>query len=82
MPEEPAVSVVVPTHSDRRWSSLLRTVESVRAQGPAEIVVVVDHNPALRRRARDVAERFSRHDSGAAFRALVESVCQGAAARA
>ncbi|MCA2214361.1 glycosyltransferase family 2 protein [Jidongwangia harbinensis] len=50
-PPHPAVSVVVPTHSEKRWSSLLRTIESVRPQQPAEIIVVVDHNPALRRRA-------------------------------
>jgi glucosyl-dolichyl phosphate glucuronosyltransferase len=50
----PSVSVVIPTHSEKRWSSLVRTVESVHAQEyvPAEIVVVVDHNPSLYRRVR------------------------------
>ena len=50
----PGVSVVIPTHTERRWQSLLRTVRSARTQRhtPAEVVVVVDHNPALLRRAR------------------------------
>ena len=50
----PAVSIVIPTHSDQRWNALVRTVASARSQtyAPAEIVVVVDHNPALYRRAR------------------------------
>ena len=50
----PAVSIVIPTHSEQRWSALVRTVASARAQSyqPAEIVVVVDHNPELYRRAR------------------------------
>jgi GT2 family glycosyltransferase len=50
----PAVSIVIPTHSDERWDSLVNTVSSARAQDykPAEIVVVVDHNSALYRRAR------------------------------
>ncbi len=49
----PAVSIVIPTHSEERWSSLVRTVACARSQiyPPAEIVVVVDHNPALYRRA-------------------------------
>jgi hypothetical protein len=47
------VSVVIPTHSEKRWSSLVRTVESARSQEhqPTEIVVVVDHNDALYKRA-------------------------------
>ncbi len=50
----PAVSVVIPTHSDDRWPSLVRTVASARSQTltPAEIVVVVDHNPSLWAMAR------------------------------
>jgi GT2 family glycosyltransferase len=50
----PAVSIVIPTHSEKRWNALVRTVASARSQtyAPAEIVVVVDHNPALFRRAR------------------------------
>ena len=50
----PAVSIVIPTHSEQRWSALVRTVASAKSQqyAPAEIVVVVDHNPALYLRAR------------------------------
>jgi GT2 family glycosyltransferase len=50
----PSVSIVIPTHSDQRWASLVRTVASARSQilTPAEIVIVVDHNPALYHRAR------------------------------
>ncbi len=47
------VSVVIPCYTERRWHLLVRAVESVRAQSPApaEIVVVVDHNPNLFARA-------------------------------
>ncbi|HET6529190.1 MAG TPA: glycosyltransferase family 2 protein [Actinoplanes sp.] len=50
----PEVSIVIPTHSEQRWASLVRTVACARSQlyTPAEIVVVVDHNPALYRQAR------------------------------
>ena len=50
----PDVSVVICAYSDRRWNDLVAAVTSVRAQSeePAEIVVVVDHNPALLTRAR------------------------------
>jgi GT2 family glycosyltransferase len=50
----PAVSIVIPTHDERRWSWLVRTVATARSQTlvPAEIVIVVDHNPALYRLAR------------------------------
>jgi GT2 family glycosyltransferase len=50
----PAVSIVIPTHAEDRWASLVRTVACAKSQiyTPAEIVVVVDHNPALYRRAR------------------------------
>ncbi|MGK5682113.1 glycosyltransferase [Actinoplanes sp. URMC 104] len=51
---DPDISVVVPTHSDHRWISLQRTVASAREQKvtPSEIIVVVDHNPALFERAK------------------------------
>ncbi|MDT4990798.1 MAG: glucosyl-dolichyl phosphate glucuronosyltransferase [Actinoplanes sp.] len=54
MKNHPSVSIVIPTHSENRWSLLVRTVASARSQeyAPAEIVVVVDHNPQLYRRAR------------------------------
>jgi len=50
----PSVSIVIPTHSEQRWSLLVRTIASAKSQEyPAEeIVVVVDHNPELYRRAR------------------------------
>ncbi|KUL23800.1 glycosyltransferase [Actinoplanes awajinensis] len=50
----PAVSVVIPTHTERRWASLTRTVRSAQSQTyPAvEVVVVVDHNPAMATRVR------------------------------
>jgi GT2 family glycosyltransferase len=50
----PSVSIVIPTHTEDRWSSLVRTVACAKSQiyTPAEIVVVVDHNPTLYRRAR------------------------------
>jgi glucosyl-dolichyl phosphate glucuronosyltransferase len=49
-----AASIVIPTHSVQRWPLLMRTVASAKAQDhpAAEIVVVVDHNPELYRRAR------------------------------
>ncbi|WP_067500921.1 glycosyltransferase family 2 protein [Actinoplanes sp. TFC3] len=50
----PAVSIVIPTHTEKRWSSIVRTVAAAKSQTctPAEIVLVVDHNPALYLRAR------------------------------
>jgi glycosyltransferase involved in cell wall biosynthesis len=43
------LSVVICTYTEARWAQLLLAIESVRAQdrAPDEIVVVVDHNPAL-----------------------------------
>jgi GT2 family glycosyltransferase len=48
------VSVVIPCHADRQWPDLVGAVRSVQAQTvqPAEVVVVVDHNPGLYARAR------------------------------
>ncbi|GIE94840.1 glycosyltransferase family 2 protein [Paractinoplanes rishiriensis] len=50
----PAVSIVIPTHTEDRWDSLVRTVACARSQNfaPAEVIVVVDHNPELYRRVR------------------------------
>jgi hypothetical protein len=50
----PAVTVVVATHSPERWHTLVRAVASARSQtvSPAEVVVVVDHNPTFFRRIR------------------------------
>lgn len=46
----PTVGVVVCCYTDRRRQEILDAVASVAAQStrPAEIIVVVDHNPALR----------------------------------
>ncbi|MFV2022247.1 glycosyltransferase family 2 protein [Micromonospora sp. LOL_023] len=51
----PSVSVVVPTHHPDRFTGLRTAIDSVRGQNPppAEIIVVVDHHPAL-------AERITR----------------------
>jgi glycosyltransferase involved in cell wall biosynthesis len=50
----PTISVVVCAYTDRRWDDLLAAVASVHAQTvPAlEVIVSVDHNPALRERIR------------------------------
>jgi glucosyl-dolichyl phosphate glucuronosyltransferase len=50
----PSVTIVIPTHSASRWHSLVKTVASARSQfhTPAEVVVVVDHNPEFFRRVR------------------------------
>ena len=47
-------TIVIPTHTEERWSSLVRTVACAKSQQvePAEVVVVVDHNPELFRRIR------------------------------
>jgi GT2 family glycosyltransferase len=51
------VSVVICTHTERRWDSLLAAIESVRKQSrpPAEILVVVDCNRTLFRRLQETA---------------------------
>jgi glucosyl-dolichyl phosphate glucuronosyltransferase len=48
------VSVVICVYTEQRWGDIVAAVESVRAQDAAvaEIVVVVDHNPALLARVR------------------------------
>lgn len=54
---DPAVSVIICAYTEARWSDLLAAVAAVRCQQtpPQEIIVVVDHNPALFERARDEA---------------------------
>ncbi|HEU4514604.1 MAG TPA: glycosyltransferase family 2 protein [Nocardioidaceae bacterium] len=49
---ERAISVVICAYTEQRWDDVVAAVRSVQAQSlPAhEIVVVVDHNPALRAR--------------------------------
>ncbi len=48
------VSVVICAYTEDRWSLLLRSVASVQEQArpPVEIIVCVDHNPALLERCR------------------------------
>jgi glucosyl-dolichyl phosphate glucuronosyltransferase len=48
------LSVVICAYASERWRELVEAVQSVRRQTlkPVEIVVVVDHNPALCDRAR------------------------------
>jgi glycosyltransferase involved in cell wall biosynthesis len=50
-----SVSAVVCTHSLARWDDLVRSVNSLRRQTvlPTEILVVVDHNIALRDRVKE-----------------------------
>ncbi|MGE5139669.1 MAG: glycosyltransferase family 2 protein [Rudaea sp.] len=49
------VAVVICAYTENRWNELVASVASVRAQTtpPGQIVVVVDHNPALLSRARE-----------------------------
>ncbi len=49
------VSVVICAHTEARWDELARAVLSVQSQSvaPLEILVVIDHNPALLERARE-----------------------------
>jgi len=48
-----AVSVVICAYTEDRWDQTCAAVESVRAQSlpGAEVILVIDHNPALFRRA-------------------------------
>lgn len=50
----PCASIVVATYADRRWDQLIQAIRSLRDQivAPSEVIVVVDHNPDLFRRAR------------------------------
>jgi GT2 family glycosyltransferase len=50
----PTVSVVVCTYTEDRFDDLSRAIDSLLGQSlpPAEVVVVVDHNPALLERVR------------------------------
>lgn len=53
MTVRPTASVVVCAYTEERWSDLCDALASVRAQEPApdEVILVVDHNEALLRRA-------------------------------
>jgi glucosyl-dolichyl phosphate glucuronosyltransferase len=60
MTTTPMVSVVICAYTEHRWDLLCGAVESVRKQTVAagKIVVVIDHNDALLRRA-EADERFA-----------------------
>lgn len=51
------VTVVICSYTTRRWADLVGAVESVQAQrpGPLEILVVVDHDEDLFQRAQELA---------------------------
>jgi glycosyltransferase involved in cell wall biosynthesis len=50
----PAVSVIVCAYTDRRWRDIRDALASLDAQThrPAEVLLVIDHNPPLAERAR------------------------------
>jgi glycosyltransferase involved in cell wall biosynthesis len=51
---DPSVSVIVCAYTEERWTDLEAAIRSVQHQSrpPTEIVLVIDHNPALFGRAR------------------------------
>jgi glycosyltransferase involved in cell wall biosynthesis len=54
---EPAVSVVICAYTEARWDDLVAAIDSIRVQRdrvPLELIVVIDHNPALLERIRAV----------------------------
>jgi glycosyltransferase involved in cell wall biosynthesis len=54
---DPVVSVVICAYTEARWDDLLAAIGSVdeqRDRVPLEIVVVIDHNPALLEKMRSV----------------------------
>lgn len=50
----PSVSVIICAYTEERWNDLVSAVDGVQRQSmpPEEIIVVIDHNPALFVRAR------------------------------
>lgn len=49
-----AVSIIICAYTEERWDAICEAVESLRQQTrqPDEIILVIDHNPALLERAR------------------------------
>jgi glycosyltransferase involved in cell wall biosynthesis len=49
------ISVIICAYTENRWNDLVAAVESVQQQTvpPGEIIVVIDHNPALLKRVRE-----------------------------
>lgn len=54
VPELPSATVIIATFTEERWDDLRAAVESVRRQTHRadQVIVVVDHNPALADRVR------------------------------
>jgi hypothetical protein len=54
-PASLAVSVVICAYTERRWDETVAAVRSAVGQrpGPAQVILVIDHNPALAARARE-----------------------------
>ncbi|MFL5802452.1 MAG: glycosyltransferase family 2 protein [Roseiflexaceae bacterium] len=54
MTTPPELSVIVCAYSEQRWDDLVAAIDSLRRQTipPGEIIVIIDHNPALLARAR------------------------------
>jgi glucosyl-dolichyl phosphate glucuronosyltransferase len=55
---DPLVSVVICAYTEARWDDLIAAIASVHEQRdrvPLEIIVVIDHNPALLERMRAIA---------------------------
>lgn len=53
-----AVSVIICAYTEKRWSDLLACVEGLQAQTiqPQDIIISIDHNPALYQRAVDAID--------------------------
>ena len=52
----PDATVVVCAYTERSWGDLVAGVAAARAQGPAEVLVVIDHNDGLLAAAADLAD--------------------------
>lgn len=83
--ESPSYAVVICAHTERRWDDLAAAVDSVSVQTlrPAEVIVVVDHNPELLSRAerqfdglKIVPNRRSRGLSGARNTGVLEATSE------
>ena len=59
MTEDLGVSVVICAYTEKRWEQTCAAIKSVLSQDPepAEVLLVVDHNPAMAERARTVDGR-------------------------
>src|SRR4051812_32740530 len=51
----PTIAVIICAYTEERWTDLVESVTSVQAQSlpPDEIVIVIDHNPAMLARAQE-----------------------------